>query len=752
MATPEQLQQIRNAIAEETRLIAELQAKKAASTTTTSTSLPVTNTEEPLQIGGAGNTFFSKQGLYDIATGGLKALTGLADVITTPAVAIARSGGINVPYFGASQMLEQDLAALAPMIGVKEKTPLQEFTSFVAPVSKGNLIRNALTGATMYAGKEAGEALVPTSPTFQIGTTLAAPLALLLGRKGGQAAKTLGAKLAEVPPTLEEETQTLVKAIDSDVAKLSTQPIEPPSRTAVTSGAAQVRNIEKAKGDMRTAANAAFKDKEVFTAPVDTTGVQAGVDSIVADWSATNKAEIPSALNKHINKLIAFEKPQMGSALAAFVPESMQSTTTTLGDLHELQKQVGKLLPKASADILTPEQTLAYRIYNYIGDIIDTTPGGEKVRKAKQAWKDYRDAFIYNPNLKQRSPLAGAQRKESEDITDYFLGGSSRFEALQKGGVDITPLQNQLVNTFLNLDSPAKKLKWINDNRPQLQTAPFWPIFENAFTVIDEQLKKKAPVIAAPTQAETLMKAAAVTGAGIVSPVLGTTLGTALLLKNLPKQTWGNILTAVGSPFAQLPDISLSNALTRGGIAAGQVSESPTAPTNKQTTKRQIDDAINNIEKQIEAKIKAKSAQPSSVAAKPTQVSALIKNQPPLIRAIIDVESKGKPAAKSGKGATGLMQLLPSTAAALGVDPKDPAQNIEGGTKYLAQMKEQFKNDKLALAAYNWGPGNLQKAINKTQKAGLKATWENILRTTFVPKETRQYVNKVLTLKNKYSV
>jgi hypothetical protein len=144
--------------------------------------------------------------------------------------------------------------------------------------------------------------------------------------------------------------------------------------------------------------------------------------------------------------------------------------------------------------------------------------------------------------------------------------------------------------------------------------------------------------------------------------------------------------------------------------------------------------------------------QPEANTVEPMQVSALIKNQPPLIRAIIDVESKGKPAAKSGKGATGLMQLLPSTAAALGVDPKDPAQNIEGGTKYLAQMKEQFKNDKLALAAYNWGPGNLQKAINKTQKAGLKATWENILRTTFVPKETRQYVNKVLTLKNKYSV
>ncbi|MFC3628321.1 lytic transglycosylase domain-containing protein [Paracoccus angustae] len=76
---------------------------------------------------------------------------------------------------------------------------------------------------------------------------------------------------------------------------------------------------------------------------------------------------------------------------------------------------------------------------------------------------------------------------------------------------------------------------------------------------------------------------------------------------------------------------------------------------------------------------------------------------------LVQQESGWNPRARSHKGATGLAQLMPGTAAKLGVNPHDPVQNLQGGARYLRMMYNQFGNWNLALAAYNAGPGAVQK-------------------------------------------
>ncbi|WP_433946112.1 lytic transglycosylase domain-containing protein [Paenibacillus sp. SN-8-1] len=118
-----------------------------------------------------------------------------------------------------------------------------------------------------------------------------------------------------------------------------------------------------------------------------------------------------------------------------------------------------------------------------------------------------------------------------------------------------------------------------------------------------------------------------------------------------------------------------------------------------------------------------------------------------LIKAVIDTESSFDPNSLSSAGAKGLMQLMDGTAQGLGVSNSfDPAQNIDGGTKYISyQLKRYDGNISTAMAAYNAGPGTLKKL-------GISNDKELMEKLHLLPVETQKYVTKIARARAKYEV
>jgi len=116
-------------------------------------------------------------------------------------------------------------------------------------------------------------------------------------------------------------------------------------------------------------------------------------------------------------------------------------------------------------------------------------------------------------------------------------------------------------------------------------------------------------------------------------------------------------------------------------------------------------------------------------------VASLAGISPSLALGVANRESGLNPrAVNPSSGALGMMQLMPQTAAALGVDPHDAVGNIVGGVRYLQEQLAHFGDEAKALAAYNWGPRHVEEAVERWG-----ANW-----LSHAPGETQRYVTSIL--------
>ena len=212
------------------------------------------------------------------------------------------------------------------------------------------------------------------------------------------------------------------------------------------------------------------------------------------------------------------------------------------------------------------------------------------------------------------------------------------------------------------------------------------------------------------------------------------------LAESLTLQMLQSSLTLAGDSHSEnsvpsgSPQFSSVHALLqayRSNLAAGEVQ----SPSSQASPPSQLQELTNGIPVVLEVHSSASHADTAWLDAVISKASQKYGVDAGLIRAVIKAESNFNPQAVSHAGARGLMQLMPATARSLGVtDSFDPEQNVMGGTRFLKDMLQRYDGDvDAALAAYNWGPGNVDK------------------RPDHLPRETRDYLARVKQLYASYS-
>jgi hypothetical protein len=451
------------------------------------------------------------------------------------------------------------------------------------------------------------------------------------------------------------------------------------------------------------------------------------------------------------------------------VYQSFQVIAAQAKELGVDFEQVRDLMTRAFA--LDPQALRTMQMFGVTADDIKkaiTSPQDAKnilprmIDAAKQlssAWGENTDMFMaYSKRLGERGvadmnligQLAGAGQQRAAEVTQAV------GEAVKSTGQSLTDMTKDFMDTTLSATNATERFQNAWSNALGITAIPLMESFAKTIQIGTDKIRDMTGAAVdlnrvlegMPDWAKSLLGAAGVASGPLAALGLGGALGSILtsVLGGLGGGVAGKVgkglgLGGVAKLGAKAGAVGVAGA---GGWLAGRelgdwlvgsdwwnklfpAGRPGFDPTGQAEMVRPgIQGRMGEVPTGPFAKEIASAAQTTGVSED-------------LIRRVMQIESGGRPDVVSPKGAVGLMQMLPSTAKDMGVqDIFNPEQNIMGGAKYLAYLLKKYGGDEQkALAAYNWGMGNVDKTLAKTG---------GVLDTRELPAETQRYLAKAQAL------
>lgn len=707
---------------------AQLAALEAAPASPAAQSLGISAAEEARLkevYGGAGQA--TRQFGFDVGAGVARAGAGLLDVLGLAPTFVARQLGADpetTRYFPLTKELAPVSRDIAASLGVQPDTTTQEVVSFLSPspLSKATALRQALSGSAAYLGMKAGETAYPESPYAGLFGALAPGAATAAARRG----------VTKLAPGMVERGKALQRNIfglrQSDYKSSRQAMLEVSPKKFESQAKKSADNLIREKVLPKTTDADVLYDAAIVKQTELDDQIQKALQKVDASNVKIEMPDFPRA-SKYIesDKVDLTLAPAYRQIINKFKKVVRNESKFVEPEIPTLYDELGRPIPK--------EQSSTYR--KALEAYVEEQKGRSKLSLdvLNKQRKIYGEKYKQGP---QSDP--GFWRAFYRDLKTHIEKYAPEVKELNRKKQDLIVIEPALER------AKSEKVRKLGDLTPS----------KLAYTTGTLGVPGFSYMFGGP-------------GVGIPVAVLAAALGT-----RPGRAATGRTLQALGEAGIQPSQLDLARALQSGAVAAASGQETPVvAPEATMSEDDQLQQIAAMLEQAKREEALLDQATPEATATPsatqtpeatetPTPQPTIVANgqkyaiptgeqyaDPNLVKAIIQVESAGKPKAVSKKGATGLMQLMPATARDLGVNPKDPQQNIEGGSRYIKDELDRFIDPKLALAAYNWGRGNVRNALKQLRANDREETWENIVKYLSVPKETREYVKKVLSIYNR---